>query len=389
MRSSLRTTRWVELVESGDFLFDTKIKIGNTEYTRITQPLISRPGLAEHLGIGGCLAAGMDVTIYTTDEIPRSSEVEVLGRIKGIDGSSPTDWESYGKFYIDKRDTTIHGQVGLTCMDKMLLLEDAFPSGNWPMSQQACAEYVADYLGIELDPRTSINPNYTIQYPFNNTMRESMGHIAADNGGNWVITPDDTLYLVPLIRTDTAADIIAVLNSFTLGIPVEIKGVQMINTIDQEFDAGTVGEGGVVQSLVNPEASQAIANNLYTMLGGKTYKPFECRKIIMDPAIEVGDIVTIKGSTLQIYDMDITMGGSYRVDLHCPDAAEMDSEYPYKSAFSKLQGRLNSVNSVGARNFVRHSNVLDFEEDGFVWFFTFNGDQAIIDGANMEVMQRD
>ena len=43
---------------------------------------------------------------------------------------------------------------------------------------------------------------------------------------------------------------------------------------------------------------------------------------------------------------------------------------------------------IGARNFVRHSNVLDFEEDGFVWFFTFNGDQAIIDGANMEVMQR-
>jgi len=43
---------------------------------------------------------------------------------------------------------------------------------------------------------------------------------------------------------------------------------------------------------------------------------------------------------------------------------------------------------IGARNFIRHSNVLDYEEDGFVWFFTFNGDQAIIDGANMEVMQR-
>lgn len=42
---------------------------------------------------------------------------------------------------------------------------------------------------------------------------------------------------------------------------------------------------------------------------------------------------------------------------------------------------------VGARNYVRHSNVLDFEKDGFSWFFTFNGNQATINGNLMEVIQ--
>lgn len=42
---------------------------------------------------------------------------------------------------------------------------------------------------------------------------------------------------------------------------------------------------------------------------------------------------------------------------------------------------------IGARNYVRHSNLLDFERDGFAWFFTFNGNQATINGNLMEVIQ--
>jgi hypothetical protein len=44
--------------------------------------------------------------------------------------------------------------------------------------------------------------------------------------------------------------------------------------------------------------------------------------------------------------------------------------------------------SIGARNYVRHSNTLDYEYDGFVWFFEFNGEQATLNGNLMEVMER-
>lgn len=43
---------------------------------------------------------------------------------------------------------------------------------------------------------------------------------------------------------------------------------------------------------------------------------------------------------------------------------------------------------VGARNYIRQSNLLNYEEDGFAWVFLFNGDNAEIDGSVMEVMQR-
>ena len=48
--------------------------------------------------------------------------------------------------------------------------------------------------------------------------------------------------------------------------------------------------------------------------------------------------------------------------------------------------RLTGV-GVGARNYVRQSNTLDFENDAFQWFFTYNSDQAILNGNNMEVLQ--
>lgn len=50
--------------------------------------------------------------------------------------------------------------------------------------------------------------------------------------------------------------------------------------------------------------------------------------------------------------------------------------------------RLTGVDvGVGARNYVRQSNTLDFENDAFQWFFTYNDDQAILNGNNMEVLQ--
>ena len=41
----------------------------------------------------------------------------------------------------------------------------------------------------------------------------------------------------------------------------------------------------------------------------------------------------------------------------------------------------------GARNYVRHSNTLDFEGDAYAWMRVLNGEQALLNGANMEVLQ--
>lgn len=49
--------------------------------------------------------------------------------------------------------------------------------------------------------------------------------------------------------------------------------------------------------------------------------------------------------------------------------------------------RLTGVDvGVGARNYVRNSNTMDFSENVFAWNFLYNGDQAIVNGNNLEVL---
>ena len=42
---------------------------------------------------------------------------------------------------------------------------------------------------------------------------------------------------------------------------------------------------------------------------------------------------------------------------------------------------------VGGRNYIRESNTLTFSADSFAWMFTYNGDQATVNGNNLEVRQ--
>lgn len=392
MRTALQTSRWQELIQQGDFTFDVKLAIGNKEYTRISPVLIKRPGLSERLAIGECLASSMQVTILTDDVIPPSSEIKVKGRIAGPSGEDPTPWADYGTFYIDDRDTV--GGTTLYCMDAMLMLETNFPtvhpsSGtavDWPMTQTNCVNLIASFLGIEVDPRTVINNSYMVQYPFAYTMRETLGFIGACNGGNWVITEDNKLRLIPLINSGAAQSIIATLGKPSIGIPVEITGSQMThgNII---YSAGT-NNGGVVQSLENPESSQVITDAILAMYQNAIYQPYGAEKIICDPAIELGDIVDIKSLVQgQVYNQEIILGKSYRVNISSPDAAEMESEYPYKSTASRIAAQINELSNqeVGGRNYIRNSNTLEFEDYGFHWNFYFNDKRALLNDKPMEV----
>lgn len=348
MRTVLQTARWQELIQQGDFTFDVKLAIGDKEYTRISPVIITRPGLSEQLAIGECLAASMQVTILTDDVIPPSSEIKVKGRIAGPSGENPTPWEDYGTFYIDDRDTV--GGTTLYCLDAMLMLDTDFPTThpttgtaiNWPMKQDACVELIAAFLGISVDNRTVVSSTYDVQLPYDSTMREVLGYIGACNGGNWVITEDNKLRLIPLINSGTANDIIATMGKPAVGIPVTITGAQMTHG-NVLYTAGTKS-GGVLQSIENPEATQAITTALLTMYQNAVYQPFNAEKVLCDPAIELGDIVNIKNLIQgQVYNQEIILGKSYRVNISSPVPAEMESEYPYKTKSSRLTSKMQQT----------------------------------------------
>ncbi|MDO4381428.1 MAG: hypothetical protein Q4D20_11225, partial [Clostridia bacterium] len=52
-----------------------------------------------------------------------------------------------------------------------------------------------------LDSRTVLKTGsaYQVDYPTNYTMTQILGFIGACNGGNWVITPENKLRLIPIV----------------------------------------------------------------------------------------------------------------------------------------------------------------------------------------------
>ena len=386
MRTSIRSARWIQLVEDGDFLVDAKLVIDNVEYTDIRDLKIERPGLAEQFGIGGTLCSSMSVTIKTENVIPKSAEVEAKMRLKGLDGDSPTNWVTMGKWYINDRDTSYAGLVKLECFDKMLLLEVNFPMTNWPKTQVATVQYIANYLDIELDSRNVLDATLMTQYPFAYTMRETLGHIGACNGGNWIITEDHKLRLVPLfnVNGDTGS-VIAILKDLRVSAPNTITGVTMSDTSTHEYEIGD-SEDAVITSYQNPSVTKEVAQAIYDRYLNMTYQSYTCQSAIYDPAFEAGDILDFHGIvTGQIYDVSLSIGGGFRADLTCPEPSDMASEYP--SGMARMEGRVNELanQEMGGRNYIRESNTLTFDGYSFVWKFKYNGNIATLNGNRMEV----
>lgn len=76
-----------------------------------------------------------------------------------------------------------------------LISEDV---GEWPRGMKALVADIASRIDVEVDSRTVINESYVVEYPNDYTMREILCHIAAAHAGNWIITADGKLLLVPL-----------------------------------------------------------------------------------------------------------------------------------------------------------------------------------------------
>ena len=71
---------------------------------------------------------------------------------------------------------------------------------EFPLPMPEAAAEFARIMGVELDPRTTINPAYSIDYPANDyTIRDELRFIAAAHAGNWIVTGEGKLLLVPLL----------------------------------------------------------------------------------------------------------------------------------------------------------------------------------------------
>lgn len=375
-----RSDTWKKLTIRGKFTFETKAVIGGKEYFTISAPKISRSLMNSPLQVGNCNSATLSVSILTDDVIPSSSEAVIKGRVTDGQGTY-SEWLDFGTFYIDQRDTSYAGLVTISCFDAMLKANQTYLSATdsellWPKDMVTVVNEIATRIGVKLDSRTILKQGdtYVVPFPKGLTMVQVLGYIGGCNGGNWIITEDNLLRLVPLVTipdetyyiidydyqriktsdgyllvhkesdgtvqevTEDFLNVPIVLGTITNGTPVTVTAVTGSDNEGNNFTVGDTTAGVTLNIGSNPYIAQEIINDLYDDFKGLIYEPYTATKAIYDPAAELGDKIKI-GEYVHsvIYNTNMKLDLDFLSDLSAPNSEELTSEYPYLSELEKLK----------------------------------------------------
>ena len=432
-----RSSDWRSIVATKNFWLEVKATINGVSYTSVaddgnpglTAPVIDRAMFTNDLSVGNCIAASCTLSVMANNSsIPKSAEVLIEGRVCRENPSNPdtpirSEYRPFGTFYVSKRtENKEKGLVALQCYDAMLKANQLYitnPSAD-PTERQGwtngramsqCVTDIATRIGVSLDSRTSIRSGdaYKIQYPAhyvkysnvntdtgteteetkqasNYTMTDVLSLIAGVHGGNWVITPENKLRLIPLTRppsSSSSSDDGATASEaaqITVSVPIVIgkidTGKQLsITRISVSRDKEEVYQKGNSNGIdLNISGSPyetvllhtTARDYLYNTFNGLTYNPFTIEKACMDPCAELGDRVVVKeGNTYRVLSVicsqRLTFGNEFRVNLSAPTKVEEESEYPFQTQTQKLQGQLKKLQATSESFIEQTNNRIAFE----------------------------
>lgn len=331
---------WRALAATGTARLETVAMIGGTEYAAISAPVICRGLTQDGLGVGNAVAASCQLSVMTANPIPRAAEVVV--RMRLCDGETVSEWRPAGTFYVSHRTRdAVTGLVALECYDAMLKTNAPFPEeGAWPRGMAAVAADIAEALGVEIDPRTALQTgdDFRILTPKqDSTIRDVLRDIASAHGGNWVLTPENRLRLVPLETPNSAgaAEVAGVLGGVSAGTAQTVTGLRATG-LDEARLIGT--EDGLVIEIASPYVTDGTLSWLANRLIGVTLQPFSLAGAIYDPALELGDALRSKEDVVSaLYSETATLGLAFRGDIAAPEPEELADEYPYIGTADRLK----------------------------------------------------
>ena len=351
-----RSAVWKQIARSTSFRCESIAEIDGVTYASISAPVIERGLFPESLSIGNCVSSSLQLSIRGGSDIAHAASITIKNRIVAENDSAQSEYLPAGTFWVSRRSYDVVNRLTtLTCYDAMLKANAAYPVGaaaNWPKSQQAVVTEIAGLLGVQVDARTLISASApVIAKPAGYTIRDVLGFIGVANCGNWIITKDNKLRLVPIASAPAAADLAAdnyidlygVVGRLTTGRSLTVSGVILTND-QNEGEAYTAGnDNGYVLNCAAPFASQELCNAIFATVGGLVYHPYTANKGVYDPAAELGDpIVRLTDRSIPVTDPDAqidilsylcretaTYGFAFRGDISAPTSAELEDEYPY------------------------------------------------------------
>lgn len=109
--------------------------------------------------------------------------------------------------------------------------------------------------------------------------------------------------------------------------------ISKVELLDENGDViGVSGsDTGRTLTALQPDGTNAMAAAILAKVSGYKHIGYEGRKALLDPAVELGDAVTVDGFYVPLIALDMTFDPMLAPDISAPDADEIDDEYPYKS----------------------------------------------------------
>ena len=319
---------------------ETEVEIDGTVYAETSAPVIIRSAMQDSLSIGNVVSASLMLSVRTGAAIARSAGVKISVRLN--DGETASEWLPEGTFYISRRTRDpVTGMLALECYDALLKANAIWEpsSGAWPRAMGDVVTEFLTLLDVSLDSRTTIPSGaaFVISKPTEGTtIRDVLGTIAQAGGGNWIMTPDGKLRLVPLVSAagaedavDDVAEVTGVVGSIGVNGGGTITGVR--DTWEDDVYLTGDDDGIVVDVSIPPVMATEMAVNLI----GQSYQAYSLTGAIYDPAAEIGDYVRggAEGEVASaLYHEQVSLGPAFRGDLCAPEAAELADEYPYIGA---------------------------------------------------------
>ena len=303
--------------------------IAGTEYTEDEEESHSiSPSLFSTFGIGNATICRLDLKIFA-ETVPAGAKIERFCRLVNADTGEESEWIPKGIFWAKHRhlDDDLWELEAYDAMRKADTEWTPDQALEFPMTMPYAVAVFCELMGVELDERTELNPTYTIDYPANGyTIRNELAYIAAAHGGNWIITFDGKLRLVPLkqesVIQHTVGDDLLDMRDAGQFAPVS-KVVFMLDSTSC-YEAGDAT--GMELAAECPFATERMATAVLGVVQGYVYQAYEAEGVNIDPAYELGDVIEVDGLTSIIVSVDDD--GLGFPNISAPGLDEQQDDYP-------------------------------------------------------------
>ena len=356
MQNTSGITNYSTLI-AGNYTVETKVAINGVDYGENVLISVETTGslFKDDLPvIGSCVSGEIDIKMLKPSaSIPRMATIKPYIRLSNIAGTTKSGWLQKGEYFIDTRSVTqnddgidiltIHGY------DAMLKAEATYPDDNqtYPKSDSYVVGLIATTMGIQIDSRTTaiMDESYQIVHPAFASMRQVLKNIACMYAGNFCISPEGKLLLVQLGSvgdgTGTPDHQIGKKAAMLETAPA-FDGFSKVIIKTGEYDSSgneIVYESGNTTGRTleceNDWGSQTIADNILSIISGWAYQPYDATDVVINPALELGDSISINGVYSGIYTDTIHFGRLFTADTKAPYDEEIDHEYAFEDPQEK------------------------------------------------------